>query len=369
MGICSDNNKRNDMPKIFIDKENKKDFKNYKENEAVIPGNATYIQNEKLKIIMNLKEKSICKIIKNEKPIGTGFLCSIIGEYKKRTALITANHVLGEEDLKIGKEIKITFNENNEKIKILKIDNSRRIYSSEIDDITIIEIINNDNLQNYNTLEIDENIYNNNINFKDIYNNRSIYILHYPHCNISSFSDNIIINIDEDNIIYHLCSTDHGSSGAPILNLDTLKVIGIHQGYKYVEKDIFNQIITKQPIFTFAKENKIICNIGQIITKPIFNFNRENKIILALKINKEDIDKKVYFLQNYDKMKKKFSYKKEEIENHKININNYVIFTNDKIYKSKRYFEPRIEGIYYVKIFINNMMEDCFGLFLIVEIF
>ena len=63
------------------------------------------------------------------------------------------------------------------------------------------------------------------------------------------------------------------------------------------------------------------------------------------------------------------SYKKEEIENHKININNYVILTNDKIYKSKRYFEPRIEGIYYVKIFINNMMEDCFGLFLIEEIF
>ena len=111
-----------------------------KKMKQLFLGNAIYIQNEKLKIIMNQKEKSICKIIKNEKPIGTGFLCSITGEYKKRTALITANHVLGEEDLKIGKEIKITFNENNEKIKILKIDNSRRIYSSEIDDITIIDL-------------------------------------------------------------------------------------------------------------------------------------------------------------------------------------------------------------------------------------
>jgi len=98
------------MPKIFIDKKDEKDFKNDKEKEeAVIPGNAIYIQNEKLNIIMNQKEKSICKIIKKGKPFGTGFLCSIIGEYTKRTTLITANHVLGEEDLKIGNEIKITF--------------------------------------------------------------------------------------------------------------------------------------------------------------------------------------------------------------------------------------------------------------------
>ena len=91
--------------------------------------------------------------------------------------------------------------------------------------------------------------------------------MHYPHCIFSSFSDNIIINIDKDNTIYHLCSTDHGSSGSPILNLDTLKVIGIHQGYKYVEKDIFNEAIINQPIL---KENKILCNIGKIIKKAIF---------------------------------------------------------------------------------------------------
>ena len=161
MGECESKNNRNKIiPKIFIDKKIEKDFKNYKENEAIIPGNANYIQNEKLNIIMNQKEKRICKIIKKEKPIGTEFLCSIIGDNTKRTALITTNHVLGEEDLKIGNEIKITFNNNNEKIKILKIDNSRHIFSSEIYDITIIEIINNDNLDNYNILEIDENIYN-----------------------------------------------------------------------------------------------------------------------------------------------------------------------------------------------------------------
>ena len=46
----------------------------------------------------------------------------------------------------------------------------------------------------------------------------------------SSFSDGVVGKI-ENNIIYHRVATEHGSSGAPILNLDTLKVIGIHQAY------------------------------------------------------------------------------------------------------------------------------------------
>ena len=169
-------NKNNNIPQIFTDKEDEKDYKNSKENEAIIPGNATYIPDEKLKIILNQKEKSICKILKNEKPIGTGFLCSITGELKKRTTLITANHVLGEEDLQIGNEIKITFNDDNENIKILKIDNSRRIYTSKKYDITIIEIINIGNIKNNIILEIDEDVYKNNIDFNDKYNNKSIYI-------------------------------------------------------------------------------------------------------------------------------------------------------------------------------------------------
>ena len=36
---------------------------------------------------------------------------------------------------------------------------------------------------------------------------------------------------------------------------------------------------------------------------------------------------------------------------------------NDKICNSKNYLEPKTEGIYYIKIFINHIIEDCFGLF------
>ena len=36
--------------------------------------------------------------------------------------------------------------------------------------------------------------------------------------------------VNVNNFIKHTCSTNYGSSGAPILLLETLKVIGIHTG-------------------------------------------------------------------------------------------------------------------------------------------
>ena len=85
------------------------------------------------------------------------------------------------------------------------------------------------------------NIYNNKINFhKEYNNNKIIYILHFPEGNILNFSKNIIIDIDKNNNIYHFCSTEGGSSGATILNLDTLKVIGVHKSYNFYDKKKFS---------------------------------------------------------------------------------------------------------------------------------
>ena len=327
MGTCNEsrNNSNPNIHQRTIRKKKEKDSEKEKEksNEAVFPGIGNSIPNEKFKIISNQKQKSVCKIIKNGKK-GTGFFC-YIGEYRKIKGLITAYHVLGEEDLKIGNEIKFNFNDDIEKIRTIKIDNSRSIYANEKDDITIIEILDNDKLGNYNLLEIDDRIYDNNINYYNEYNNKIIYILHYPEGNFASFSKNIIADIDENNNIYHFCSTEGGSSGAPILNFDTLKVIGVHQAYGHFEKEKFhNEEIIKNYNY-FNNNNKIMCNLGKIIKESIYNFNKENKIILILNINKDDICKKIYFLQNYDEMKTSQvenilrripKTKKKDIENH-----------------------------------------------------
>ena len=360
MGCCESKNHSviTCKPYINIDNSEYKDINN-KKQETIIPGNASFIPNDKLKIILNIqKEKSICKIIKNGKPKGTGFLCYITGEYKKRKTLITAYHVLGEEDLKIENEIKLSFVDNNDKYKIIKIYGPRRIYASKKEDITIIEILDNDKFNNFNILEIDENIYNNNNDFYNKYKYKSVYLLHYPDGICSCFSDNIIVDIDNNDGVCHFCATKGGSSGAPILILDTLKVIGVHQGYGYFDKNIFHDEAIQNIHNNINQEHKILCNYGKIIKESLYNFNKENKIILTLKIDRYDIGKKIYFLQDYETIK----YLKES-NKHKININDFTILINDEIYESKEYFRPKKEGIYQIKIFINNIINDCFGLF------
>ena len=95
MGICEST--KNISP-VIIHSEQNEEIK----GEYVFPGIGSHISEEKLKIISNQKEKSICKIAINKGPIGTGFgtgfLCNI-GEYKKIKSLVTVYHVLGEKQL------------------------------------------------------------------------------------------------------------------------------------------------------------------------------------------------------------------------------------------------------------------------------
>ena len=69
--------------------------------------------------------------------------------------LITCNHVLN--NLKIGNEIKLIFDDRVS--KIIKLDESRKLYTNEENDITIIELKENEfDINDY--LKIDNNIYN-----------------------------------------------------------------------------------------------------------------------------------------------------------------------------------------------------------------
>ena len=174
MGLCGTKTEKERKPQInIIEGGDKEGDRKPNEIERVIPGNPIYFNTDQFDNISKQKDKSICKIMKNDNPIGTGFLCYIIGEYKnKRKALITAYHVLGKEDLKMGNEIKFVFNDNKE--KIIKLEDSRRIYANEKDDITIIEIIDKDSLNKNIILELDDSIYTN-TDFKK-FNNKNINI-------------------------------------------------------------------------------------------------------------------------------------------------------------------------------------------------
>ena len=75
-------------------------------------------------------------------------------------------------------------------------------------------------------MDIDEDINRNNL--QSYYIDTSVYIIHYEKGKKTKFSNGLIKSIKEDDsIINHICQTEHGSSGSPIINLDNYKVIGI----------------------------------------------------------------------------------------------------------------------------------------------
>ena len=81
--------------------------------------------------------------------------------------------------------------------------------------------------------------------------------------------------------------------------------------------------------------------------------NKSNEITLNLKINKENIDKKIYFLDN-------------TIEhNHLKEMNelNTEIYINEGKYNYEKFFIPKKEGKYAIKIIFNFFIKDCSYMF------
>ena len=181
--------------------------------EAYIEGHNLSMNLSQMNLFSKQMEKTICKINKSETVKGTGFICKISKdgeegkEGKSYQVLITCNHVLDKDDLKVGKKINLSFQKKGYENKTLKINNLRLIYTNKDYDVTIIELKKGDNFDENDMLTIDENIYTKNYN--SYYPNKYIYIIHYPKGNIVKFSSDKIVAI-KGNLIVHSCSTEDG---------------------------------------------------------------------------------------------------------------------------------------------------------------
>ena len=270
--------------------------------------------------LMNQQKKSLCKI-QTKKGISSGFLCCI-----PDPVLISSNKVLGEEELKTGKEIIISFN-NDETFKIINIDKKRITFTIDKTDdevevgISIIEIRPiEDNLLDQEFLELDENIFKNDLEFKL----KNIYLLHYKFGEKSICSTGIINNVERNKYkIEHNVNIGNYSEGCPIL-LYNNKVIAVQGKINSIGK--FNKgILLNFLINKYYKKNKnkninininkgnlnlkgidkhkeggenVNYNKGKLIKVPIKEFsekfkNKENEILIKVKIKKKILAKKL----------------------------------------------------------------------------
>ena len=236
------------------------------------------INSEALPIIMKQVNQSVCKILKKDgKGIATGFLCKIPfpNAHNLLLVFISSYHTLVKTIIE-KKQIELKFY-NEEKTKIIKLDNSRKVFISDEKkyDIIMIEIKNNDGIDMNNFLEIDNYLYKCD-NLDIIYNNHNIYLIHFPNGLKSKISFGKIKKVNENNYdIEHISTIGEASSGCPIFNILNYKIIGIHKPFN------------KELIFLSEP------NLGTTLKLPINEFfiqENQKSLNMTEKINKNNID-------------------------------------------------------------------------------
>ena len=259
------------------------------------------------KCICNIEQEIIRNGI-NKCIIGLGILCNI--PKKNMKAFITYNHLIDFEFLNNEKKI-MYYNYKKEK-KEINIKLNRYKYTNKKIDITIIEIIEEDNINNY--LKIDDNV-----GSKE-YNDRDVLYIKFNEDIFDKFGyiQSKIIKIDENYVINNV------RKEGIILLKKNLKLIGVYNNEKYIHM------------------NKIINSINFIIGK--------------IEITTEDIGKEIQLINN----KNEYDYGiNNDIEK------NILIIINGKIYNNILTFNfdtVGVKKIYYMSEDLTNMsymFGDC----------
>ena len=305
--------------------------------EGLIKGSIDIISTDKTEIILKQMKECICKI--NGKKEGTGFFSKITYNNKLIPVLITIYDIIDDDYIKNNKEILIFI---NEKQKIININKDSKIYSSDNEQYNLMIIkINEDIVNNY--LEIDDNIFKDNSEI--LYKENSIYILHNSINNKVSVSYGYGIEKINEYDIKHICNAELCSSGGPILNLSTNKIIGIHKG-----------LFKKNGINEF--------NIGTYLKYPLIEMNEiKNEIKMKIKIDKKDINNKIYFLDNTNDYKDENGIKLYHENLKELNKLNVELYINNIKKDYKKYFIPKEEGIYTIKLKFKIFIKDCSFMF------
>ena len=302
-------------------------------DEKLIEDYPIKIPIETMETIIYQMKKSVCKIY-NGRIKGTGFFCKIHYKNKIIKVLITNNHILDEAYLNKKNEIIISLNDENQ-MEYIILNEKLSKYTDKDLDIIFIEIDEKSRVnKNVEFLEIDNRINNDKKFYTNLFLKKPIYALHYQEGKKMLVSFGIFKSFDlYSNFINHTCSTNEGSSGAPILSLDNIKVIGIHKGD--TEKNFNKGIFMKNAISKFINYlerkkseqiifSKIPTNIVKIQKSQ--RINRYSIINNNQNINyKNSIINRVYTSKTPNKNQTKSSKSKLNSHAYKMKINLIII--------------------------------------------
>ena len=288
---------------------------------------------------------------KGEKKICTGFLCKIFYPHKTFNCLITSDEIINENYLKTKDDIILNFDETNG-MEQIKLNNKKITYFNNKYGISIIEI-NDEDFKIKDFLELDYNM------LKTFEEKNFVYIPHYKQSKKAFISFGKIEEI-EDNEIIHFYNTDdniNGLLGAPILDLEDKKLIGIYSKEKKENGEIF--AIFLYPILKDFIENYLEkSKFAQIINKAI-NENQKIKlsndlkgqITLKLNLPKESIGQGVFILNNCI-----------EHQNEELNKDNIEIEINgEKVDFCKSFIPKKSMNIVIIKF--KKDIENCSYMF------
>ena len=162
------------------------------------------------------------------------------------------------------------------------------------------------------------------------YYKKPIYIIQHINDNETLLSYDIFNDINKKHIKFfnNLKNKDELSL---LFNLKNNKLIGIHnKGFKYSNKGLFVKFIIDKFIQNYKHKN-----------------NNNNEINIIVNIKENDINKDIYFLDNY----KDISDKKEHLC--ELNELNTKLYIDSKEYSYKKYFKFWKGGKYDIKIKLN----------------
>jgi hypothetical protein len=312
--------------------------------------------------IMKQMTNCICKI-NTGRIYGTAFFCKVrFVDNSSLNVLMTSYSLIDENYLKENKEINLLLNDNSTKIIIL--DKKRKIYTDKNYNLTLIELRNKDNINDF--FHIDDYLLSEE-KHKNFYENKQIYILHYLNMGKPSVSYGFLTELN-DSEIKHTCLIKSGSFGSPILNFSNNKIIGIS---KEQNENLNLGTFLRLPIKEFKnlidnpKKSEAINNLkgnninNSLLNSATFNNNilmednlktEKPKIMIVFKTVKVSYPITVEFgttieelLRNFLKKVKRKKY--IDIENSKIGFlfNSVRLNKNQKVLQNvvEKYFNNR----------------------------